>query len=262
MVSNRVWLVLLSVLALTLGACGGDDGGGEGGGGGASGMGGGGDGASNDVGPEDICERIAAILCQAEADCCDSPSGTVAQCTSEYVGDCNSLEEIAADPRVGYNRAAMKTALDELQQRASACETTVADWALSPEGFYSSFAGTVAAGAACLPQGGAETNDTADLGAALASCSSLETTACLPTATDWTCAPRAAAGGTCFTVHDLNCQDGLYCDAEGAADLFSGTCTARKAGGQSCMGDNECLSLICDSGTCAADDDVQAIYCR
>lgn len=266
MVSNRVWLVLLSVVALSLGACGGDDGGGEGGGGGTSGMGGDGDGDgdgdSNDVGPDGICERIAAILCEAEADCCDNPSGTVAACTSDYLEGCDDLEAIAADPRVGYNRPAMKSALDELQTRASACDPTVPNWALSPEGFYSSFAGTVASGGDCLPEGGADTNDTKDLGAALASCSNLETTACLPTMTDWTCAPRAAVGGTCFTLHDLNCQDGLYCDATGVDDLFSGKCAERKAGGQSCGSDNECVSLVCDSGTCAGADDDQAIYCR
>jgi hypothetical protein len=256
---------MLAVLALA--ACGGDDGGeggtsGQGGAGGTSGTSGEGGtagGASNDVAADGICERVAAIQCAAQEDCCDSPDKDVAGCTEDLIDDCSDLEAVAADPIVGYDRAAMKAALDELEMRASTCDTTLAAWALTADGFASSFTGTRAAGADCLPEGGAETTDIDAFTAALASCSNPATTACLPGDDAWTCTARGAADSPCFT--DLNCQDGLYCDLTAATGPFDGKCTARKAAEATCSIANECESFVCTSGACAADDDVQAAYC-
>lgn len=263
MVSNKVCLVLLSVLALSLGACGGDDGEATAGSGGTSGMGGDGDGdgdgASNDVEPAGICARVAAIQCAAQEDCCEDPNKqTVAACMTEALDNCEDLAAVAADDRVAYDRAAMKTALDDYQTRAAACDPSVAERAVGASGFATAFDGTVAAGGDCLPTGGADTTDFTDLGAALASCMNSSTTACLPTATTWTCAARGGADSPCFT--DLNCQDGLYCNNDDAQTVGGGVCTARKAAAAACNSANECESFVCTSGSCASDN-VQEIFC-
>jgi len=261
MVRNRVLLVVASVLALT--ACGGDDTEGGGGASGASGMGGSGGssgGGSNDVGPDGICERIAAIQCAAQADCCEAPAMDMAACVTDLLAGCTDLEAVAADDIVGFDRAAVRAALDELEQRAGDCDPALASWAVTAEGFASSFTGTRDQGEDCTPEGGADTSDVDAVGAALASCTNVATTACLPTETTWTCTARAAAGGQCFT--DLNCQDGLFCDKEAATTAYDGVCAARKAAGAECFDANECTSFVCkEDETCAANDDVQAVYC-
>lgn len=262
MVSNRLWLVMLSVLALTLGACGGDDGGGESGAGGTSGMGGDGDGdgdgASNDVGPDGICARVAAIQCAAQEACCTAPDETVADCTAGALDECEmAVGSIAADPRVGYDRAAMKTALDTYEMRSLQCDPSVAERAVA--GFASAFKGTVAADGDCLPDGGADTKEVSDLFAALASCTNNATTACLPSATDWKCTARGGAGSPCFTP--INCQEGMWCDTTDAQAIGDGVCAAQKAANAACNAPEECESFVCKSGSCAAKDDVQAIFC-
>lgn len=251
MVSTREWCVLISVLALA--ACGGDDGDG---GAGASGAGGGG----NDVGPDQICERIAAIQCGAQEACCTMPEQTLARCMNDFIAGCSDLEAIAADPIVGFNRAAVRAALDELETRAGNCDTSIASWAATADGLFSSFNGTRDAGESCLPTGGANTTDTNALGAALASCKNVATTACLPTSGDWTCAPRGGVDAQCFT--DLNCQDGMYCSkSDSMATAFDGKCALRKAAGEACLDATECQSFVCASRACAAATDVQAVYC-
>jgi hypothetical protein len=264
MVSNRLWLVVLSVLALTLGACGDDGGGGESGAGagGTSGMGGDGDGdgdgASNDVAPDGICARVAAIQCAAQEECCVDPQKqSLADCTEDALDNCEDLAAVAADSRVGYDRAAMKAALDDYQMRSAECDVTIAERAVA--GFASAFKGTVAAGGDCLPEGGADTTDFTDLGAALASCTGNATTACLPSATDWKCTARGGAGSPCFTP--INCQDGMWCDSAAAQAVGEGVCTAQKAADETCNAPEECESFVCKSGKCVASDDVQEIFC-
>jgi hypothetical protein len=93
---------------------------------------------------------------------------------------------------------------------------------------------------------------------ALASCQNAATTACLPSsALSWTCAPRGVEGAKCFT--DLNCQNGFYCPNPDL-QINMTNCLARKALGGSCAQDNECVSLTCIAGTCAAPT-TQSAYC-
>ncbi|HEX4352851.1 MAG TPA: Dickkopf N-terminal cysteine-rich domain-containing protein, partial [Polyangiales bacterium] len=107
----------------------------------------------------------------------------------------------------------------------------------------------------CKPTG--MVTDPVVAGAALASCTGITTTACLPKSLlgAWTCAPHNAAGGTCIT--DNNCNDGLYCNNPQST---IGKCAARLAVGAACSAPNSCASLFCKSDHCVAADQ-QAAYC-
>lgn len=272
----RQGIVVLGAIAVLAG-CGddsGDGGGGSGGASGTSGSGGGGGGGMggtgatdagdmgdpNDVGAGEICDRLAEIQCAAEADCCTDPGRTVQECEDAMRDTCSTtlvLDTIAANPIVGFDRATLKEKLDELEARTADCDTAVASWAITSDGFASSFLGTRDADEACDPPGGLGAT-VEDIGAALASCKNSATTACLPVEEgSWTCTARAAADGACFT--DLNCVEGLYCD--NSAGLFMGVCAATKAAGADCSAPNECSSFLCVNDVCADTNDVQAAYC-
>lgn len=259
MVCNRAWWAAIVVTGalLVLGGCGDDGGEGEAGMGGMGGTGGG----NNNVQPGQICARFAEIQCEAEANCCESAGRDQAACRTALANDCdrNGLDTIPMNAIVGFNAGALKSALDELEERNADCDPTVAAWAVTSDGFASSFNGTRAAGESCLPEGGVEAS-TSEVGAALASCMNSATTACLPTSDDsWTCAPRGAAGAPCFT--DFNCQDSMYCDQTMAMTLYEGMCSARKAAGAECEEGNECASFICKDEVCSGTDDAQAAFC-
>lgn len=219
--------------------------------GGTSGVGGG----NNDIGPTEICMRVAQIQCAAEADCCDSPGRDVPTCESAMRDLCEESggASVATDPIVGFDQDALTAALDELESRIAPCDPAVAAWAITSDGFQSAFTGSRAAGANCSPEGGDNATIEA-IAAALVSCQNVATTACLPGAdtASWMCAPRGAAGGLCFT--DFNCQEGLYCGP-------TATCVARKTTGADCDEANECASFLCADGACAASTDQQAAYC-
>jgi hypothetical protein len=277
---NATGLIAAALLLASVGACGDDSDGAGGasgagtsgmgatggtggsGGAGASGMGatggmggsGGMAGGNNNVGPSEVCMRVAQIQCAAEADCCDAPGRDVAACESAQRNECEvGGGAAAADPIVGFDQDALADALDELQARTATCDPSVATWAITSDGFLSAFTGTRAAGADCGPAGGDDATLDA-IAAALASCQNSATTACLPdlVSGDWTCAARSAAAGPCFS--DLNCADGLFCN-------IMGTCEARKAAGAECDQPNECASLLCAADTCAEASDTQAAYC-
>ena len=268
-------VALLSSVSMTA-ACGGDDeddgpragtGGGmamAGRGGGQAGENGGGfdagsDPMRNDVMPGGICQRLAEITCAGEQACCDAPGRTAQACISAVSGACSSMlmaDTLAAEPAVAFNAAAAKTAFTEFENRASTCDPEIAAWAVSANGFPTSFAGTLASGADCEPEGGLQA-DIDDLLVALASCQTAGGQACLPGEGGWTCAPRSAAGGRCY--NDFNCADGLFC--ENPDGEFDGTCMAAKSAGADCRGPLECESLICNDRKCAPSGDVQAAYC-
>ena len=84
-------------------------------------------------------------------------------------------------------------------------------------------------------------------------------TACLPSATDWKCTARGGEGSPCFSP--LNCQEGMWCDSTDAESLGDGVCVAQKPANEACNAPEECQSFVCKSGSCAASDDVQEIFC-
>jgi hypothetical protein len=274
---RTVAVAVLLVAAVTAAACGGDDGGESNGGRGGSGSGGGtpmaGQGGSqggagfdagsdpmrNDVAPGDICRRFAEITCAGEQFCCDAPGRAAAACISSVMGTCNSMlmaDTIARSAAVGFNAAAAKTAFTELEERASNCDPSAAAWAVSEDGFPSSFAGTLGMGDDCEPTGGLQA-PIDQLLIALTSCRIGDGLVCLPGAMGWVCAPHAAAGQRCF--NDFNCNHGLYCDNPDGE--YDGMCVAGMAAGSDCDTAAQCASYICSDGMCAAAGDAQAAYC-
>jgi hypothetical protein len=216
--------------------------------------------ARNAVGPGMICERLATIECAAELACCTNPGRDVAACRQAVIGSCTHdfmADTIAMQAAAGFDSAQAKVVLDHLEQLASQCDTTEAAYAASPEGLRSIFRGTVGPNGMCQP---ANPLDTAAAAGALASCTNGDAYACLPSPTGfgtWTCTALASPGGHCFS--DINCQLGLFCDNPNL-QIAGSTCMARKASGTSCQHANECESLVCKGGQCAAADQ-QAVYC-
>ncbi|HTU57405.1 MAG TPA: Dickkopf N-terminal cysteine-rich domain-containing protein, partial [Polyangiales bacterium] len=146
-------------------------------------------------------------------------------------------------------------AYTELENRASKCDTSVAQWGGSIDGLRGILKGSIEPKASCMPSA---TLDPVQVGAALVACAQPETHACVyATLLDpWTCEPRSAEGGVCVT--DNNCIDGLYCFVQTPG--IAGMCKQRKAVGESCASPTECSSLFCKKSKCV-EADQQAAYC-
>jgi hypothetical protein len=206
-----------------------------------------------------LCERLSTIQCAGEEHRCANPGRTRAQCEDAMKTGCLSqlhLDEIAAKPNTGFDKARAETAFTAFEHMASLCDPSIAKWGITVDGLRGILQGTLDATESCMPS---VTNlmNPVIVGAALASCKNLETTACLPTMFSWTCAPVHGEGGACFT--DANCSTGLYCDNPNS-NQFNSPCRARKADGAACVNANECDSLRCKNKVCATAG-VDAAYC-
>ena len=209
----------------------------------------------------ELCDRLAVIQCAAQAFCCEEPSRTIAQCEKRMRAGCEDdlyLDDIAAEASSGFDPEAARAAFDTIEQLAAECDPSIASEGFALTGLRGIVKGSVQPGGKCNPPNYPlyiPSKKTAAI--ALASCAKPEANACLPDENEWRCRPLSDAGGECVT--DLNCLPGLYCDN---ADLsLSANCEARKAAGESCELQTECISLACRDGKCAATDDVQAAYC-
>jgi hypothetical protein len=206
-----------------------------------------------------VCARLAEIQCAGEAACCAAPGRDFATCRSEQTQACKTLlllDDVSAADAVGFDPDAASQAFGELERRAAVCDPSIAAWAVSTDGFLGSIGGTLVKGESCKPDGGLNASASA-VTIALVSCQLGAGVACLPTAMDWTCAPRVGPKGACFV--DLNCEEGLYCD--NPMGSLDGSCAERKAPGAACASATECRAFICQKGKCAAEQDVQAAYC-
>ncbi len=205
-----------------------------------------------------VCARLAQIQCAGEAFCCDAPGRDVATCEVGMRDVCiNTLhfDAVTANPITAFSAERATTVFTTLEDLASRCDPTIAAYGGSPEGLPSMLFGTIAQGDSCSP---GITTDKQRWAAALASCTNIETTACLPHSEFQSrCEARTAIGGLCFT--DLNCHTGLYCPNP---DFRFGEtyCETRKAIGAPCQTANECATLFCKSGACV-EGDRQAAYC-
>jgi hypothetical protein len=217
----------------------------------------GGDPALNMVQAGAVCARLAMLDCAAEAHCCNNPGRSVAECESDIMTACTGkffIDALSLNPITGFDKSAAQTAFTVLEQKASQCDVSVAAFGTSVDGLPGTFKGTVAPGKTCKPT----QTDPASVGAALASCTGIATTACLPQSVigDWTCSPKNAAGGPCLT--DINCNAGLYCNVPSPGSL--GVCAATLPVGSSCSLPSQCSSLFCKNSVCVASDQ-QAAYC-
>ena len=212
----------------------------------------------NLVQPGQLCARIAVIQCAGEMHCCISPNRTVDACRAQYMMLCAEqlyLDQIAMNPSTGFDATSTAAAFTQLEQMASQCDVNIVSWAGSDMGLRSILQGTLAPGSSCKPN---NLTDPPTAGAALASCTSGATTACLPMSIlgDWTCAPRNGAGGSCVT--DINCIAGTYCDNPTQAPL--GKCAQLLGLGATCTDGSQCSSLFCSAGQCVPASQ-QLAYC-
>jgi hypothetical protein len=214
--------------------------------------------ARNMVQAGQVCARLAQIQCAGEAYCCENPGRDVAACVTKMTGACTGdlfVDAITLDSRTGFDAMRAATALQTFEDLARECNPTIADFGADPDGLMGMVRGTVEPGGRCSPSIAA---NKAQQAGALASCRDSATTACLPmSALSWTCAPRAGVGANCFS--DFNCTSGNYCPNPDLKINMT-RCLARKADGAACVESNECLSLTCVGGSCAAAT-TQSAYC-
>jgi hypothetical protein len=217
----------------------------------------------NKVSAGALCDRLSTIQCAGEAFCCDMPGRDRAVCKEEMLMGCRAellLDLVSSAPETGFDPALAEVAFTEFERLASTCDPGIANFGLAVDGLRGVMRGTLAHDAECTPEGYSLSSPPSnEEGAvALASCLDAATHACMPGLMDWECRARAGQGASCFT--DANCKEGLFCDNPDL-NLSGNECMARKAGGASCELPNECTSLACKGGKCAAPGDVQAAYC-
>jgi hypothetical protein len=213
----------------------------------------------NMVGPGALCARAAMIQCAGEAHCCTNRTRTTEACRAAVMMVCSQqlyLDQIAMNPITNFDATATASAFGQLEQKASQCDISIAAWAGSDAGLRGILKGTVAPGASCKPS--QNLTDPPTAGAALASCTNITTTACLPKSLlgDWTCAPKNSAGGACAT--DNNCVTGTSCS--NPTMKFLATCADLLPLGAACTDGSQCSSLFCKSGVCVAASQ-QVAYC-
>jgi hypothetical protein len=206
-----------------------------------------------------LCARIAMIDCAGEAHCCTNRTRTTEACRAELTMLCDMqyVDQMAMNPITNFDATATATAFGELEKKASQCDIDIVAWAGSDTGLRGILKGTVAPGSNCKPL--LNLSDTATQYAALASCTNIATTACLPSSFlgEWTCAPRNRVGGGCAS--DNNCVTGTYC-SKSSATSFLGKCADRVPLHATCTEDSQCSTLFCRGGVCVAADQ-QVAYC-
>jgi hypothetical protein len=207
-----------------------------------------------------LCARWAAIQCDGEQRCCDTPSRSLDDCERALHDACEQtlfLDQVAMNPIAGYDAAEADHAFADFAQRAADCDPSVASWMASPTGLRGILRGTLDEGKSCKPVD-ALNADGATLAAALVGCQNPDRDACLPASLlgDWTCAPKQAAGGSCVTAE--NCASGNYCDSPSSAAL--GTCVAALPLMASCESADQCAAGGCVAQKCV-EANAQTAYC-
>jgi hypothetical protein len=211
----------------------------------------------NNVRAGALCARLAQIQCAGEQYCCEDPGRDRAACEAAMLDSCTKeayLDAISANDITAFDEAVAAVTFNEVERLASLCDPNIVSFSISRDGFMAMFRGTAAAGASCFPSG----TDAAVAAAKLASCTDIDSIACLPMSLlSWKCTARGGPGSPCFT--DVNCFDGLYCPND---DLQIGktSCEARKPVGGPCRWGNECESLFCEAGACVPPSQRNA-YC-
>ncbi len=192
------------------------------------------------VAAEDLCSELAIALCDADANCCRSHSGT---CVEDQRAACEAaLQPLIDDPRLGYDPTRGGQFVETIRAQVEACWQDPPDY----DAMVEAFAGTGAEGADCTPR---------DLSASSLRISALSCargTACrLYLRADGTTEGECAARTDDACSHPLDCGPGQFCSLPGDWQPGTwGTCRPLRADGWECSSDLECASRHCE-GTCA-----------
>lgn len=207
------------------------------------------------VAADDFCAEFADLACTGERDCCASTSRDFDACTRQVSEECvGNFGQFVLDPRTGYDARQAGEALAEARALVETCDPAIQMWLAFPPRpltFPRVLTGTVPIGAAC------EEGSLLDLPGYFSCeedgiCTQLGTVA----NPDWACARPMPQGGEC--MHDGVCEPGLRCTAP--VPFFStGTCEERKANGESCARDTECVTYVCE--TVCRDATNEEAYC-
>jgi hypothetical protein len=187
----------------------------------------------------DLCSELAAALCDADALCCRSHSGT---CEEDQTAACQvALQPLIDDPRLGYDPDRGAQFVETMRAQAEQCWEDPPDY----DALVEAFAGTGAEGADCTPR---------DLSASSLRISSLSCargTACrLYLRADGTTEGECAARSDDSCSHPLDCDAGEFCSLPSNWQPGTwGTCRPLRADGWECSSDLECASRHCE-GTC------------
>jgi len=199
---------------------------------------------------ERFCPELADLVCQAHLDCCSTPVATYSDCFAAFESDCEeNLVPIGMDPRAGYSPDAAARSLAAGRALAERCDTGLVDWISARDGLQGALAGTVVPGGECV----AGVSDLS--GATLLSCQDLDQACRALVGFPWRCGPRAPVNAECYI--DQDCVPEAYCSS---VLLTVGQCLPRRGNGDVCMQSEQCQSLICLEGHCAART-VESTYC-
>jgi MYXO-CTERM domain-containing protein len=185
--------------------------------------------------------RYAQAFCAQNFKCCsatDIGQHTMQQCTDDTATGLSLIGTLISDGqtrnRVSYDAAKMGMCVAAVAQLS--CDDWKKGftlWTNQPDACKAAVAPKVAVGAACQQ----------DIECTTAHCEGVDSSA--TPLVDGRCTILLAAAASC--AGGLSCADGLYCGET------SQKCVARKAAGQSCISDDECMNT-CNlvSGLCSA----------
>jgi len=213
-----------------------------------------------------VCSQLAAVACYDLYQCCatgeidqylqlDNPE-PVDTCKSDLQKRCErayaDVEASLVATRVKFDTDTMNTCLKALVAPSNACATVGDSLPWATACMQSAWVGTVNEGGQCF-----FSYECANTGTQF--CASNQTCTGLPTAgmpcsaqgcalgnycNGTTCAAQVGLGMPC--ISSAACDTNLFCDTT----QTSPTCTALEAGGQPCDGNTECMSGVCNPGTC------------
>lgn len=213
-----------------------------------------------DVMPVDeLCPRLIELSCAGHFDCCEPPYVLDREaCETQTATICDaSLARWARDERTGYDGARASVLFRQAYDELRACRPELLSALSSRDGLRAMFAGTVELGGSCQP--GSLARESIDA-AAFFSCRGSENACLLAGLGDplpFTCQPARAQDGLCFS--SLDCGEGLFCQR---LTEEVGLCRPRQGTGVACTASEQCESLICVAGTCAALTRANAYGCE
>ncbi len=207
------------------------------------------------IAAEELCGRIATILCAADVSCCGGEGGM--PCLTAQTTDCDqTLGALLADPRFGYVPEHGGDLLDRLQANAAQCWTDP----LQVSDVMGLFEGTGDVGTTCTA---------ANTGTMLSASAARD--GALSCAADSACRIHLATDGRVQGIcearetsdasacsHPFDCPSDQFCDI--SSDWQPGDwghCRPLLADGWGCNSAMECASGYCGTGGCGPRPELQ-----